>query len=97
MTVATEHLTEAELIQQLEEASQKVEVGALYAHYRSPESCYRVIRLALLEATQEVCVVYAKEMGSSVLQSVTWVRALHSWLETVETSQGDVPRFQKIP
>lgn len=93
---ASEHLSEEELLSQLEQAGQDVEVGALYAHYRDPKSCYRVVGLAIIEATQEVAVVYRKEVGSDALKSMTWVRPISSWLEKVSVGDSMVHRFQRV-
>lgn len=96
MTVSTEHLSEKELLSQLEDAKKMVKIEAIYAHYRDPQSRYKVINLAIIEATQEVGVVYRKEFGSDVLTSVTWIRPLHSWMEQVSFENMMVPRFREI-
>lgn len=94
--IVSEHLTEAQLLDQIEEAKTQIEVGAFYAHYRNPNVHYKVLALTIIEATQEVAVVYQKQHGSDGLKSVIWVRPVSSWLELVQTSNGEVPRFHKV-
>jgi len=90
------HLSEKELMTQLKLASRLVEVGAIYAHYRNPKSRYQVIDLSIIEATQEVGVIYRKEFGSKALSSIIWVRPLSSWCEKICVEDAMVPRFQKV-
>lgn len=92
MTLSTEHSTEAELLAQLEKAQEQVEVGALYTHYKAKTS-YKVVNLAIIEATQEVAVIY--QMASNPLKSVTWIRPLSSFLEKIYIGDIQVHRFQK--
>lgn len=96
MTSLTEHLSQTELLSLLDAAHKKIQVGSLYAHYRDPQNPYKVINLAIIEATQEPAVVYQKEYGSDGLRSVTWIRPLASWLEMVSFNGVMVPRFRKI-
>lgn len=91
MTTAHQN-TESQLQALLKEASQKVEVGAYYAHYRNLKEPYKVLGLCLLEGTEEVAVLYQKE-GKDALP---WVRALSSWQESVLVEGKAVPRFQKV-
>ena len=92
MTLNTEHSTEPELLFQLEKAHEQVEVGALYTHYRT-ETSYKVLNLAIIEATQEVAVIY--QAASNPLKSVTWIRPLSSFLEKIYIGDIQVNRFQK--
>ena len=78
--------------EKLKQAQEKVRTGEKYAHYRSPEKPYVVLSVALLEATEEPCVVYQALVGDQLI----WVRPLHSFLEQVESSGKMVARFQKI-
>lgn len=96
MTAATDHLSESELLAQLEKARKKVEIGALYLHYRNPTQPYKVLDLAIIEATQEVGVIYRKENGSKALQLVVWIRPLSSFLEKIPFEGKQVERFKKI-
>lgn len=79
-----------DLFFKIEEAKKLVEVGGMYVHYRSPDKPYKVLAVALLEASEEPCVVY-----QALHNSVVWVRALDSWLSMVSHEGRMVPRFQK--
>ncbi len=79
-----------DLLLKLEDAKKLVEVGGTYVHYRSPDKPYKVLAVALLEATEEPSVVY-----QALHNSVVWVRALDSWLSMVSHEGRMVPRFQK--
>lgn len=73
-------------------AKQQVEVGALYYHYRTPTQHYRVLAIALDEATEQPCVVYQAMYGEKLI----WVRTLDAWCDQVEC-QGEIfSRFIKI-
>ena len=70
-----------------------VEVEAFYAHYKHPERNYEVVELAILEATEEVAVVYRALYG----EKLTFIRPFANWLETVEVGEGKrVPRFSRV-
>lgn len=96
MNVSTEHLSEKELLSQLEQARLAIEIGGIYVHYRDRQTRYKVLGLGMIEATQEPAVIYQKEFGSDGLKSVTWIRSVSSWLEKVSVGCTFVPRFQKI-
>jgi hypothetical protein len=81
-----------ELDRVLMEAKQQVEVGALYFHYRSPGQSYKVLSLALDEATEEPCVVYQALYGSQLI----WVRSVKAWCECLDYKGQLVSRFIKI-
>lgn len=85
------HDNELILSRKLTEAHKHVEVGSLYAHYRSLDKLYKVLAIGLLEATEEPNVVY-----QALHNSVVWVRALDSWLLEVIHEGQVVPRFQKV-
>jgi hypothetical protein len=73
-------------------ASEKVTVGAKYSHYKRKEDSYLVRDIAILEATDEPCVIYQTEYGDKV----TFVRPVPSWLGMVDLQGESVPRFSKI-
>ena len=85
------HKPEDVLKQELAAAAEQVEVGALYAHYKHPELPYLIKGLAILESTEEVCVLYEAQHSG-----ITFIRPLSSWLETAEWEGVQVPRFGKI-
>lgn len=83
-------LSQAQLVQRLAEAGQKVTVGARYEHYKN--QTYKVLALALREEDNEPCVVYQAEYGAHI----TFTRPVKSWLETVDVDGTKVERFKRI-
>lgn len=97
MTLSTPaHTSEQVLAQKLAEAESKIEVGAIYVHYRNPNQPYKVLAIGLLEATEEPCVIYQAQYGSNIMQNTIWVRAVDVWLAEVSLGDKKVARFQKI-
>lgn len=85
------HLSQQELVSLLADASQKVEVGATYKHYKNRLS-YTVLDLAIQESDEDVVVVYRADYGDGV----KFTRPLKSWLQNVSWQDKTVPRFAKI-
>lgn len=83
-------LSQDELSARLASATQQVEVGAEYEHYKHMR--YKVIAVALIEATNEPCVVYQAQYG----ERATFVRPLEDWLAQVDVEGRLVPRFAKV-
>lgn len=83
-------LSTDELSRLLHSAAQEVAVGSRYLHYKQ-DTAYTVLNLAIQESSDEIVVVYRAEYG----EGLTFVRALDSWLETVEQNGSRVPRFRK--
>lgn len=81
-----------ELDRQLAEARMLVEVGGRYAHYKHPELHYIVKEIGIREDTEEVSVVYEAQYGNNI----PFIRALSSWLQTVEVEGKTIPRFSKV-
>ncbi len=73
-------------------AQKKVKVGGIYSHFKHPENHYKVINLAFLEATLDICVVYQALYDPKLV----FVRDLKNWLETPELNGKKVPRFSLI-
>jgi len=86
---ANEKLPDTELKTRLAEAADRITVGARYTHYKNHD--YTVLDLVIIEATDEVGVIYRAEYGSHL----TFMRPAASWLETVEVDGRTVPRFRK--
>ena len=86
------HKPEQELRQAIEAAGTGVEVGGTYYHYKHPDQLYIVTELAILEADDEVCVIYQAQYG----EKVSFVRPLSSWLESVEVGGKSVARFHSV-
>ena len=85
------HKTESELKEALAAAEAAVEVGGRYAHYKHPDAAYHIEGIAILESTEEPCVLYKAESSG-----ITFIRPISSWLETTEWEGETVPRFKKI-
>lgn len=83
-------LSQEELTVRLAEAAAKVMVGAEYEHYKHLR--YKVLHLALTEATNKPCVVYRAEYGEGLI----FVCPLEDWLAQVEIEGRLVPRFAKV-
>lgn len=90
----TDHKPLSTLFEEMQAATAQVEVGALYGHYKHPEVPYKVTGFVILEATDEVAVLY--EVQEEGAPRVTFARALSSWLEAVEWQGQTVPRFVRI-
>ena len=86
------HLSSEELAGKLSEAGRGVEVGARYVHYKDPSKEYLVKSLGILEATDEVAVVYEAQYGDKV----SFIRPLESFCASVETDGVLTPRFRKV-
>lgn len=77
-----------DLQKQVADAENKIKIGERYVHYRSREKQYEIVSIALLEESEEPCVVY-RALYSPAL---TWVRPVSRFLEMC----GDTPRFIKV-
>lgn len=85
-----ERLSEEKLARRLSEAAKIVKVGVEYKHYKNKS--YQVLGLAILEATNEICVVYQAQYG----KKLTFIRPLVNWLEKVQWKGEKLQRFSKI-
>ena len=83
------HIPQEQLADMLKKAAQQVIVGARYKHYKN--KYYVVEKLAILESTDEVAVLYRADYGANV----PFVRPLKSWLEHVTVDGISVPRFRQ--
>ena len=87
------HLPLKELIQRLADAEKEVEVGGRYGHYKDPTKEYIVKSLALLEATDEVMVIYEGQYNNP---RVSYIRPLASFCEVIDIAGVPTPRFTKM-
>ena len=85
--MAEKRLTQAQLQKRLSDAVAKVQVGGIYRHYKN--KLYQVVGVALMEATNETCVIYQAQYGTHA----TFIRTLSNWLETVEVNGTKTRRF----
>jgi hypothetical protein len=86
------HKSHKILIDELVKANKKVKVGEFYYHYKKPELSYKVIKLAVMEADDSICVIYEAQYRDNIV----FVRPLKSWLEKVEWNNKKVDRFTEI-
>jgi hypothetical protein len=90
--VPRDHKPDEELLAALQLASSKVQVGALYAHYKNPGLLYKIVGHVILEASDEPAILYQGQYG----KNITYARALSIWLETVPWQGKMVPRFVRV-
>lgn len=79
-----------ELKKWIADARAQVTIGSKWRHYKGPE--YVIADIAIIEATNEVSVIYT----SVDHPSVSFVRPLKVWLESVEVDGESVPRFARV-
>lgn len=75
-----------------EKTKAEIPIGARFVHYKNPAHTYRVIALAVIEATLEPAVVYQAEYDPEI----NWIRPATVFLEMVEWNGEMVPRFKRI-
>jgi hypothetical protein len=85
--VSSDKLPDDELKRRLAEAGKVAKVGGRYRHYKGQE--YTVLDLVIIEATNEVGVVYRPEYGAKL----HFLRPMSNWAETVPVDGREVPRF----
>lgn len=71
-------------------AKQKIAVGQIYSHYKDATKRYRIIAIALDEASESVSVVYE----ALYAPYLAWIRPLNNFLESVTWQDKPVLRFQ---
>lgn len=86
------HISLNELAERLAHAEEEVERGARYVHYKDPTKEYVVKSFGILEATEEVGVVYEASYDTRI----SFVRPLSSFCGMVEVEGKSVPRFTKV-
>ena len=86
------HIEDSVLRARITEAETLVPVGSRYCHYKNEEHAYLITGFAILEANEEVGVLYKAEYG----EHITYIRPLSSFLETVEKDGVQIPRFKKL-
>lgn len=87
------HTPYSTLQRKLLNTSTLVRVGALYRHYKYPDRTYKVLLLAVQEASEKICVVY---QDTAHPDAPPFVRDLDSWQETVAWHGNIVSRFTRI-
>jgi|GEM_PF-383072 len=84
--------SQAELRDSLEKAAALVPVGDTYAHYKNPDQAYTVTGHVVMEANDDVGIIYQANYG----ERISFVRSLESWLEQVDDGGKTVPRFSNV-
>lgn len=86
------HLPLEELAEKLSHAGREVFVGARYTHYKDSTKEYVVKSLAILEATEEVGVIYEAQYDTRI----SFIRPFADFCALVEVNGVPTPRFTKI-
>jgi hypothetical protein len=86
-----EHKSQEQLEKELQEARQKIQMGALYRHYKN-KKLYKPVYLATQESDNEMAVVYQQQYGGRLL----FTRPISQWLETVDLEGKKLARFEKV-
>ncbi len=84
--------SDQELNEELNLAAELVKVGGIYSHYKNPDYIYKVLSLAVLESTTEVCVIYEPQYGARI----PFVRPISNWLDELVVDSQKVKRFTLI-
>jgi len=87
-----DHKTHDQLLNEIEEAKKKVELGLTYVHYKDAKKLYKPIRFGTLEANDELCVIYEAQYGPGL----TFIRPVKEWVESINWNGRLVKRFKKI-
>ncbi len=87
-----EHVPQAELQNRIELAKNEVAIGGRYCHYKDSSKTYVIKDIAILEVSEQPCVIYQAEYG----EMITFVRPLEEWIEEVAWQDQTVPRFTRV-
>lgn len=85
------HKSSEYLHQLLEDAGRKLHLNAKYFHYKNPDKFYIVEALTIIEATEEVGVIYRPLYEG--LEDVTFLRPINDFLAVVEKDGESLSRF----
>lgn len=85
------HTPIQELTQKQIQAQEAVTPGDLFYHYKKPDTHYKVLYIAIQEATEKPCVIY-----QSLHDKIIWVRDLDSWQELINSHGTHVTRFLPV-
>lgn len=87
------HTTFAELNKKILVAEKLVTPGDLYYHYKDKNSPYKILQLCIIEATEEIGVLY--QALADTAGKTTWLRPISNFLEEVEVDGKKIKRFSK--
>jgi len=88
------HKSAEDLHNMLNEARTRVEVGGMYYHYKHPDKLYTLVDVIIIEATDEVGVLYSAENDD--LEGVIFMRPIEDFLSEVEFNGDMVKRFTLV-
>lgn len=83
--------SQQEISQDIKSAMMRVEIGAVYRHYKDEDKMYCVNAIGLHTETNDLYVIYQAQYG----ERITFVRPLSVWLETISWQGKLVSRFVK--
>lgn len=86
------HESQVILARKLHDATAQVLPSSTYAHYKNPTKTYTVLQLAIIEATNEPCVIYQANYGKRLV----FMRPISNWLAPAEWQGKTVQRFTLI-
>jgi hypothetical protein len=66
-----------------------VKIGEIYTHYSNPNKYYKILNVALDEATEEPVIIYKSLQDPYIC----WCRSYKNWSEIVMHSGKYIPRF----
>lgn len=90
------HMPYYELAKRVQGAEVKIKPGSRWHHWRNPDQHYRIVRVGVDEATEQLVVVYEMLVEP---KPVVWVRPLRGkdgWLTPVEQGGTEIARFQRV-
>lgn len=88
------HKTSEELFEMIALAKKKVNVGGYYFHYKHPEQLYTLVDLIIIEASDEVGVLYRAEYPE--LKGIIFMRPIMDFLSIIEKDGVQVARFTYV-
>jgi hypothetical protein len=83
-----------ELRKAIKDANEIVELGSTYIHYKNLSHQYTIVDLVIIEATEEIGVVYEAEYEP--LKGIRFLRPMSVFTEKVSLEGRTVDRFVRI-
>jgi hypothetical protein len=88
------HIPAEELFRMIDSAKQKVTVDGTYYHYKHPEQHYTLVDVIIIEATDEIGILYRAEYD--LLKGITFMRPIEDFLADVDVEGEVKPRFTLV-
>jgi hypothetical protein len=86
------HKPQEQLLELIGQAKKNIKLNTNYRHYKNQKDSYKVVDFVVIEATDQIGVLYQAQYG----KKLTFVRSVTSWLEKVEQNGQLIPRFSEI-